>query len=93
MARHAPGTIAESVALPEKQFLSEDELLEIWEMRGMKFRIDELHAYCVAHGLMSHVRAEAFRKKVFGVLRKFLVEGDSRRDPRHVPPLRPRKLL
>lgn len=77
--------------LPPKQFLTLDELLEVWETRGMKFRVDELHKYLVERGLLPHNRRDTFRKKVFGMLRKFLVEGETRRDPRFVPPLKPIK--
>ena len=93
MADRSRGVIAESIALPPKQFLNEEELLEVWETRGLKFRVDEFHAYCTQRGLMTHFRQDSFRKKVYGMLRAFLVEGDSRRDPRHVPPLPPRKLV
>lgn len=74
------------MVLPPKQFLSEDQLLEIWETRGMKFRVDEFHAWCVQQGLLPHCRKEVFRSKFHGMLASFFVRGDSRRDPKSVPP-------
>lgn len=91
MAGPIRGEIPQGVVLPPKQFLTLDELLEVWETRGMKFRVDELHKYLVERGLLPHNRRDTFRKKVFGMLRKFLVEGETRRDPRFVPPLKPIK--
>lgn len=85
------GEIPQGAVLPKKQFLTEEELLEVWENRGLKFRCDELHKFCVERGLLPHNRKDTFRKKVFGMLRKFLVEGETRRDPRYVPPLKPIK--
>lgn len=91
MADPTRGEIPEGVALPEKQFLTEAELEEIWEIRGMKYRIDEFHKHCTERGLMPHFRKDSFRKKIFGVLRAFLCNGETRRDPRYVPPLKPLK--
>lgn len=85
------GEIPEGVALPKKQFLSEEQLLEVWETRGLKYRVDEFHKFCLERGLLPVNRKDVFRKKVFGMLRAFFVEGDSRRDPRFVPPLKPIK--
>lgn len=84
------GESAESAVLPRKQFLSEEELLELWETRGLKFRIDEFYAHCRDRGLLPYFRKENFRSKLLNVLRQFLVEGESRRDPRYVPP--PKKI-
>lgn len=83
------GKIPESVELPKKIFLTEEELLELWETRGLKFRIDELHAFCVQRGMVNYTRKDSFRAKVFGILEDFLCKGEMRRDPRFVPPLRP----
>lgn len=85
------GEIPQSVQLPAKQFLTQEELVEVWENRGLKYRVDELHKFCVERGLLPHNRRDHFRKKVFGMLRAFFCEGDMRRDPRFVPPLRPIK--
>ena len=85
------GQIVESLQLPKKQFLPEEDLAELWEIRGLKFRVDELHQYCQDRGLLPHFRKDSFRAKVYSMLRSFLVEGDSRRDPRYVPPLKPIK--
>ena len=82
------GEISESIILPEKTFLNEETLLEIWHVRGLKFRIDEFYAYCCDRGLMSHFHRESFRAKIFSVLEKFLVKGEVRRDPKFVPSLK-----
>lgn len=79
------GESVENAVLPEKQFLSEEELLEIWEIRGMKFRIDDFYKHCRDRGLMPHFRKENFRSKIFSVMKQFFVNGETRRDPRFVP--------
>jgi hypothetical protein len=86
--RGAP--IAESIKLDPKQFIDEDQLLELWETRGMKYRCDEFWQHLRDRGLQPHMRKEVFRGKVLGFLRAFLVQGEVRRDPRHQPP--PKKL-
>jgi len=93
MSANTRGEIPQSVVLPAKQFLSEDELVELWEIRGLKFRVDELHKFCQERGLLPHLRRDSFRKKVLGMLRAFMVNGEIRRDPRFVPPLKPLKRL
>lgn len=85
-------TTPQSVVLPPKQFLTSDELLEIWETRGMKFRVDEFHTWCTQNGLLPHCRKDAFRAKLMGILEAFFVKGDSRRDPKSVPPRKRLKL-
>ena len=65
--------------------------MEVWETRGLKYRTDELHKFCLERGLLPHIRADSFRKKVYGMLRQFLCEGEVRGAPRHVPPLKPLK--
>jgi hypothetical protein len=82
------GEIPEGAELPKKQFLTEEQLLELWETRGLKYRIDEFHSFCIQRGLLPVHRKDVFRKKVMGILHSFLVEGDFRRDPRFVPPLK-----
>ena len=86
MADPTRGEIAEGAVLPRKQFLSEEELLELWETRGMKFRVDDFYSHCRDRGLLPYFRKESFRSKLLSMLRQFLVEGETRRDPRFVPP-------
>ena len=93
MADPTRGESQFSAVLPEKEFLTEAELLEIWETRGLKYRVDEFWKHCQDKGLFPHFRREVFRKKVFGMLKAFFVEGDVRRDPRWVPPPRRRKVV
>jgi len=59
----------------------------------MKFRVDEFHGWCLQNGLLPHCRKDAFRAKLFGILNAFLVVGDSRRDPKFVPPRKLSKLF
>jgi len=87
-------SIPESVVLPPKEFLTMDQLLELWDIRGMKYRFDDFYKFCTQRGLNSvSLHKQSFRKKIFGVLRSFLVEGDVRRDPRFVEPKKPEKLV
>lgn len=85
------GEIPQSIVLPIKQFLEEEELKEIWETRGLKFRVDELHKFLMERGLLPGNRRDSFRAKVYGMLRQFFCEGETRRDPRFVPPRKPIK--
>jgi hypothetical protein len=70
---------------PKRGFLAEDALLEVWDTRGLKYRVDEFHEALLSRGLQTYVDRPAFRKTVLDMLRAFFVEGDARRDPRHVP--------
>jgi hypothetical protein len=86
-------SLPQSVTLPPKQFLTEDQLLEIWETRGLKFRVDEFYDWCTKMGLLPHCRREIFRGKFHGMMEAFLVRGDSRRDPKAIPPRKLPKLF
>jgi hypothetical protein len=70
---------------PKKQFLSEEQLMEIWDTRGLKYRFDEFHELLLNRGLQPYVDRPRFQKMVMDILRSFLVNGDARRDPRRVP--------
>lgn len=74
---------SESVLPPPKQFLTEEQLEEIWEARGLKFRIDEFHVALLNRGLGPYVDRPKFRKMVQDILRQFLVAGEARREPKH----------
>ena len=78
-------TDAESVQPPKKQFLSEAEFEEVWDTRGMKYRVDELHQLLLDRGLAVYVDRPMFRGLVHTIFHTFLVGGDARRDPRRVP--------
>lgn len=73
----------ESVLPPPKQFLSEETLEEIWDARGMKYRVDEFHVALLNRGLGIYVDRPKFRKMVLGILKQFLVDGEARRQPQH----------
>jgi hypothetical protein len=91
MADPTRGEIAQSAKLPKKQFITEEELLELWDTRGLKFRVDDLFKHLRERGLVPHYKKDIFRKRVLSMLRAFLVEGEIRLDPRFVPPLKPLK--
>jgi hypothetical protein len=74
---------ADSVLPPKKQFVTEEQLFELWDARGMKYRWDELHKMLLDRGLNVYVDRPMFRKMVMDILRAFMVEGDARRDPKH----------
>ena len=84
---------AQAKVLSAKQIISEDDLLEVWENRGLKFRTDEFHKHCSERGLVPHFRVDHFRAKVYRMLKQFFVEGEVRRDPRFVPPPKQRKVF
>lgn len=87
------GEISQSTQLPTKQFITRDEFLELWEIRGLRFRIAEFHHYCIGRGLLPHFRVDSFSKKLFRVMEQFLVEGETRRDPRFEPKTKPVKWM
>ena len=80
-----PKPNAEAVLPPKKQFLTSDQVQEIWDARGMKYRVDELHQMLLDRGLVNYVDRPMFRRMVLDIFRAFLVEGDARRDPRRQP--------
>jgi|WetSurSiteA1Bulk_404760.scaffolds.fasta_scaffold11402_2 hypothetical protein len=76
---------AESVLPDDKPFITEEQLSELWDSRGMKYRIDEFHVALLNRGLIPTVDRPMFRQLVHDILRTFLVEGKARRDPRRSP--------
>jgi hypothetical protein len=76
---------ADSVQPPEKQFLSEEEFEEVWDARGMKYRVDELHQMLLDRGLNVYIDRPKFRAMFRDIVRGFTVQGDARRDPRTRP--------
>jgi len=75
----------ESVLPPPKQFVDEDDLAEIWDARGMKFRVDELHMAMIQRGLNPQIDLPVFRKMFRDIVRQFFVDGEARRPPEHTP--------
>jgi len=71
--------------LPEKQFISPEDVAEIWDARGMKHYVDKLHISMLNRGLVPSVDREAFRSLIRTMLDRFLVEGKSTPDPRLAP--------
>ena len=78
-------TDAHSVLPPKKRFLESEQLLELWDTRGMKYRFDELHQMMLNRGLATTIDQLKFRPMVFDILRAFLVDGDARIAPKHRP--------
>jgi len=72
-----------SLLPPKKQFLTEEQFLEIWDARGMQYRWDEMHQMLLDRGLAVYVDRAIFRKMVRDIMHSFLVGGDARRDPKH----------
>lgn len=72
--------------LPEpKKFMDQDTLKEIWDTRGLKYRVDEVHQKLLNRGLQPYVHQVLFRQMIYDMLSGFLVDGEARRDPRRVP--------
>lgn len=78
-------TIAEAVLPPRKPFLSQDQLDELWNERGLKYRVDEFHVVLLERGLGVHVDRPIFRSTFYSILKLFLVDGEAKRDPRYMP--------
>ena len=78
-------TDPESILPPERYFLSMDDLDELWDLRGMKYRVDDFHKMLLDRGLAVYIDRPKFRAMFRDILRSFLVEGDARRDPRRQP--------
>lgn len=81
MNQERPPSEAGQAQLPEKQFLSSDQMDEIWNMRGMKYRVDELHKSMIERGLLPSVDRPAFRQAFNTIVREFLVDGRAKREP------------
>lgn len=77
--------IAESVLPSAKQFVTPNEFDELWDTRGLKYRVDELHQMMLQRGLGVYVDQPMFRKMFKDIIRQFLVDGEARRDPRRQP--------
>jgi hypothetical protein len=65
--------------LPEpKQFLGEEQLEELWNLRGLKYRLDDLHIQLLSRGLNVSIDRAVFRTTMYEILDAFLVRGDAR---------------
>jgi hypothetical protein len=74
-----------AVLPPEKHFLTAEQLDELWNLRGMKYRVDELHVALLNRGLGIYVDRPMFRRLIHDLLEDFLVNGKARRDPKWEP--------
>jgi hypothetical protein len=84
---------AASIKFDPKSFLTIEQLLEVWDTRGMKYRVDELHQLLLNRGLVPYADRGIFRKMFFEILETFLVKGLAKRDPRSTPAPRFPKVL
>lgn len=55
--------------------------MEIWDARGLKYRIDELHLSLLNRGLLTSVDRTMFRSTLYQILKGFFVDGTARLDP------------
>lgn len=78
-------TDAQAVLPPKKQFVTSEDLLELWDTRGMKYRVDEFHKMLLDRGLATYIDRPTFRSMFKDIVREFLVDGGARRDPRMQP--------
>lgn len=88
MNEERPPSEAAEAKLPEKNFISGDQLDELWNMRGMKYRVDEMHKSMLERGLIPSVDRPAFRAAFRTIVKEFLVDGRAKRQPNKDP--RPR---
>jgi len=85
MTQHTRDTDPEAVLPPKKQFITRDELDELWDMRGLKHRVDDFHKMLLDRGLATYIDRPKFRSMFKDIIRTFLVDGDARRDPLKQP--------
>ena len=88
MREPLPPTSADQVRPPIKPCLTQDQLDEYWEQRGMKYQADALHRACLSYGMNVAIDRPRFRSMMYEILQKFFVIGEARLDPRKEP--RPR---
>jgi hypothetical protein len=85
MTQYSKDADPEAILPPKKRFITSSELGELWETRGMKYRVDDLHKMLLDRGLAVYIDRPKFREMFKDILRSFLVDGDARRDPRRQP--------
>ena len=85
MTQHDADTDTEAILPPKKQFITSGELAELWDTRGMQYRVDDFHLMLLNRGLAVYIDRVKFRSMFKDILRCFLVDGDARRDPRKQP--------
>lgn len=78
MRELAPPAEADQVRPEPKQFVTEEQFEEIWNLRGLKYRIDDFHVQLLSRGLNVSVDRAVFRTTMFEILKSFFVSGDSR---------------
>lgn len=85
MSQYDKDTDPRAVLPPKKQFITEDQLYEVWDARGLKYRVDDFHKMMLDRGLSVGIDRPKFRNMFKDIIRGFLVNGDARRDPRMQP--------
>jgi hypothetical protein len=78
-------TSVDQVRPPIKPCLTLDQLDEYWDERGMKYRIDTLHKACLSYGMNVAIDRPKFRAMLYGIIKSFLVDGESLLDPKKAP--------
>lgn len=80
-----PDQTSEAVLPDLKKFVEKTVVDEVWDTRGMKYRVDEIHQSLLNRGLQPYVNQQVFRKMIYDLVHGFFVDGEARRDPRRVP--------
>ena len=84
--REPPIPVTPEQVLPEeKQFLTEEQLYELWDLRGLKYRVDSFHVSLLSRGLNVSVDRAMFRSAVYDILKSFLIDGDARLPDKNNP--------
>jgi|WetSurMetagenome_2_1015567.scaffolds.fasta_scaffold583344_1 hypothetical protein len=81
----APPVSADQVLPEPKQFITAEQFEEIWDLRGLKYRIDDLHVSLLSRGLNVAVNREVFRTAMHEILLAFFVKGDARLSSKKSP--------
>lgn len=81
----SPPVEAAQVVPEPKQFLTEEQFEEVWDLRGLKYRMDDLHVQLLSRGLNVSVDRATFRHTMHQILLSFFVQGDARIQAKHAP--------
>jgi len=81
----SPPTDADQVLPEPKQFLTPDQFEEVWNLRGLKYRIDDFHVSLLSRGLNVSVNREIFRTAMRELLEEFFVKGEARLPSKKAP--------
>jgi hypothetical protein len=82
MREPLPPSSADQVRPPIKPCLTQDQLDEYWDQRGLKYQVDALHRACLSYGMNVAIDRPRFRAMLYSMLQNFLVLGQSKLDPK-----------